>query len=263
MDLNLRGKRGVVLAASRGLGFASALGLAREGVDLVICSRDQGRIEQAAQQIRAETGVRVIPQSLNVAQPEAVQGLVNTCVERLGGLEIAVHNAGGPPAGGFESVQIEQWQQAIDQNLMSFVHLVKAVVPEMRKSGYGRILAITSSSIKQPIPNLVLSNGLRTGILGVAKTLSKELGPDQILVNVIAPGRILTERTQELDRAVAQRTGQTPEQVQQQAIDRIPVGRLGRPEELANLVTFLASEAASYITGTAIQVDGGVIDALQ
>ncbi len=263
MDLGLQGKRALVLAASRGLGFASAMGLAQEGVDLVICSRDPERIEQAAARIRQATGVQVHAQSADVSQPETMQALVNTCVDRLGGLEIAIHNAGGPPAGGFATIQIDQWQQAIPQNLMSFVYLVKAVVPEMRKSGYGRILAITSSSIKQPIPNLVLSNALRTGILGLAKTLSKELGPDQILVNVIAPGRILTERTQELDRSVAERTGRTPEEVQQQTISRIPVGRLGKPEELANLVTFLSSEAASYITGAAIQVDGGLIDALQ
>lgn len=262
MDLGLRGKRALVLAASRGLGFASAMGLAREGVDLVICSRDPGRIERAAEQIRQETGVQVHSQSADVSQPETMQALVDTCVDRLGGLEIAIHNAGGPPAGGFETIQIDQWQEAIPQNLLSFVYLVKAVVPEMRQAGYGRILAITSSSIKQPIPNLVLSNALRTGVLGLAKTLSKELGPDGILVNVIAPGRILTERTQELDRAVAERSGLTPEDVQQQTIAKIPLGRLGHPHELANLITFLSSEAASYITGTAIQVDGGLIDAL-
>jgi 3-oxoacyl-[acyl-carrier protein] reductase len=156
----------------------------------------------------------------------------------------------------------EQWQKAFEQNLLSFTRIVSAAVPEMKKAGYGRVLTIASSSIKQPIPNLALSNALRAGVWGLAKTLSRELAPQGILVNVIAPGRIDTERIAELDQASAQRTGKSVEDVRKTSIAGIPLGRLGRPEELANLVVFLASEAGSYITGQAITVDGAAGTAL-
>ena len=263
MELGLKGKRAIVLAASRGLGYACALGLAREGCDVLICSRDPARIEAAATQIRQATGARVQAVAADVHQEADLHNLVDICVAQFGGLEIAVHNAGGPPSGSFDKIIIEDWYHAFDLNLMSFVRLVHSVVPSMKQAGYGRILAITSSSIKQPIPNLVLSNAMRTGVLGVAKTLSKELAADNILVNVIAPGRLATERVDELDQARAASSGQSFESVRQAALEAIPLGRLGDPEELANLVTFLASEAASYITGTAIQVDGGMVNALQ
>jgi len=263
MEFGLKGKRAVVMAASRGLGYACALGLAREGCQLVICSRNQERIDAAADQIHQETGAAIHAVAADVSQEADVKQVVAACVEQFGGVEIAIHNAGGPPAGGFGSVSTEQWYNAFDQNLMSFTWLVQAAVPEMQKAGYGRILAITSSSIKQPIPNLVLSNAMRTGVLGTAKTLSKELAPHNILVNVIAPGRIATERVDELDQAAAERTGKTFDDVRQASVSAIPMGRMGQPEELANLALFLASEAASYITGTAIQVDGGKLDALQ
>ena len=263
MELGLKDKRALVLAASRGLGYACALGLAREGCRVVICSRDQARIEAAAGQIRAETGGDVLAIAADVSQETEIRRLVTRGVEEFGGLEIAVHNAGGPAPGAFSEISSEQWYQAFDLNLMSFTRLVHAAVPEMKKAGYGRIITIASSSVKQPIPNLVLSNAMRTGILGLAKTLSRELGPHNILVNVIVPGRIATERVDQLDQRVAERTGQSPPEVRRASVARIPLGRLGQPEELANLVTFLASEAASYITGAAIQVDGGMINALQ
>ncbi|MGE3274056.1 MAG: SDR family oxidoreductase [Vicinamibacterales bacterium] len=257
MNYGLKGKRALVMAASRGLGYASALGLAREGCQLVICSRDQARIDEAAARIRAETGATVHALESDVSQPGEASRLVGTAVGALGGLEIVVHNAGGPPAGQFLQMTEEQWHQAFEQNLMSFARLVKAAVPEMKKAGYGRVLTIASSSIRQPIPNLVLSNAFRAGVWGLAKTMSRELAPEGILVNVIAPGRIQTERIDELDQANASRTGQALEAVKQASVASIPLGRLGRPEELANLVVFLASEAAGYITGQAIMVDGG------
>lgn len=263
MELGLTGKRALVLAASRGLGYACALGLAREGCDVVMCSRDQERIEAAAAQIRQETGARVLPIAVDVSNQAAAQQLVDLAAEQFGGLEIAIHNAGGPPAGDFASISDEQWQTAFNLNLMSFVHLVHAVTPEMKKAGYGRIIAITSSSIKQPIPNLVLSNAMRTGVLGLSRTLAKELARDNILLNIIAPGRIATERIDEIDQATASRNGRTIEQVREESIAAIPLGRTGKPDELANLAVFLASEAASYITGATIQVDGGKLDALQ
>ncbi|MGE0039673.1 MAG: SDR family oxidoreductase [Vicinamibacterales bacterium] len=257
MNYGLTGKRAIVMAASRGLGYASALGLAREGCQLVVCSRDQARIDRAAEAIRAETGATVHAVESDVSSPGEAARLVETAVNAFGGLEIVVHNAGGPPAGQFLQMTEEQWHHAFEQNLMSFARLVKAAAPEMKKAGYGRVLTIASSSIRQPIPNLVLSNAFRAGVWGLAKTMSRELAPDGILVNVIAPGRVQTERIEELDQANATRTGQPLDQVKQASVASIPLGRLGRPEELANLVVFLASGAASYITGQAIMVDGG------
>lgn len=262
MHLGLKNKRAIVMAASRGLGFASAVGLAREGCDLVICSRDQARIDAAAVRIREETGARVHALAADVKDADEAQRLVDAAVQHYGGLEIVVHNAGGPPAGEFRQMTDAQWQQAYEQNLLSLVRIVNAAAPEMKKAGYGRVLTIASSSIKQPIPNLVLSNALRAGVWGLAKTLSRELAADKILVNVIAPGRVQTERIDELDRANAARSGQPLEDVQRQSMASIPLGRLGHPEELANLVVFLASEAASYISGQAIMVDGAAGNAL-
>jgi 3-oxoacyl-[acyl-carrier protein] reductase len=262
MHLNLTGKRALVLAASRGLGYACAMGLAAEGVDLVICSRDEGRITEAAKKIREATGRRVEALVADVSSGEEAQRLVQHAVSALGGLDIVVHNAGGPPAGEFLGINEAQWQKAFEQNLMSFVRIVHAAVPEMKKAGGGRILTIASSSIKQPIPGLVLSNAMRTGIWGLVKTLARELGPDKILLNVIAPGRIQTERIEELDNATATRRSVPLEQVKKESVGSIPLGRLGTPEEFANLVVFLASDAARYISGQAITVDGGAMTAL-
>jgi 3-oxoacyl-[acyl-carrier protein] reductase len=262
MNFGLKGKRAIVMAASRGLGYASALGLAREGCDLLICSRDDTRIKQAAATIAAETKARVHAVAADVSGEREAQQLVELAVSRFGGLDIVVHNAGGPPAGDFASMSEAQWQKAFEQNVLSFVRIVHAALPEMKRAGGGRIITIASSSIKQPIPNLVLSNALRAGVWGLAKTLSRELAPDKILVNVIAPGRIQTERIDELDQSNAERSGKPIDEVKRASVAGVPLGRIGRPEELANLVVFLASDAASYITGQAITVDGGAGTAL-
>jgi 3-oxoacyl-[acyl-carrier protein] reductase len=262
MELGLKGKRAIVMAASRGLGYASALGLAREGCRMIICSRDQARIEAAAAAIKKETGAEVQALVADVSSASEAKRLVDAAVAAYGGLEIVVHNAGGPPAGETLQMSDEQWQKAFEQNLLSFTRVVGAAVPEMKKAGYGRVLTIASSSIKQPIPNLALSNALRAGVWGIAKTLSRELAPHGILVNVIAPGRIDTERIAELDQANAQKSGKSIDDVRKTSIAGIPLGRLGRPEELANLVVFLASDAGSYITGQAITVDGAAGNAL-
>lgn len=262
MELGLKGKRAIVLAASRGLGYACALGLAREGCDVVISSREQEHIEAAAQKIRAETNSRILPIAADVSKASDTERLVAGCVAQFGGIEILIHNAGGPPTGSFTDIKLEQWERAFNLNLMSFVWLVRAALPELKKVNYGRIIAIASSSVRQPIPNLVLSNTMRPGVYGLAKSLSKELGPLNILVNVIVPGRVLTERIQELDEAAAKRSNESVEAVRRTSISTIPLGRLGEPEELANVAVFLASEAASYITGAAIHVDGGKIDSL-
>jgi len=262
MDLGLKGKRALVLAASRGLGYACARGLAQEGCHLVICSRDEARIGAAAEQIRKDTGAKVQALVADVSSPAEAERLVGAAVSAYGGLEIVVHNAGGPPAGGFSAVNEAQWKQAFEQNLMSFVRIVTAAVPEMKKAGYGRVLTIASSSIKQPIPNLVLSNAFRAGVWGLAKTMSQELAPEGILVNVIAPGRISTERIAELDQANATRTGKPIDEVRKASVASIPLGRLGDPEEFANMVVFLASAKASYVSGQGIFVDGAAGTAL-
>ena len=262
MNLNLIGKRALVTAASRGLGYATALGLAREGAALVVCSRDQARIDTAAQAIRLETGARVEALAADVSTADEASRLVAHAVTALGGLDIVVHNAGGPPAGDFVSMTDAQWQKAFDQNLMSLVRLVNAAVPELKKAGDGRILTIASSSIKQPIPGLVLSNALRAGVWGLVKTLARELGPAGIRINLVAPGRIQTERIEELDAATATRRGVDLQQVKSESVAAIPLGRLGTPEEFANLLVFLASDAGRYISGQAIIVDGGATAAL-
>ena len=262
MEFGLRGKRAIVMAASRGLGYASALGLAREGCKLIVCSRDQGRIEAAAAAITKETNAEVKALVADVSSASEAKRLVDAAVSAYGGLEIVVHNAGGPPAGETLQMTEEQWQKAFEQNLLSFTRIVGAAAPEMKKAGYGRVITIASSSIKQPIPNLALSNALRAGVWGIAKTLSRELAPQGILVNVIAPGRIDTERIAELDQANATKSGKSIEDVRKASVGSIPLGRLGRPEELANLVVFLASQAGSYITGQAITVDGAAGNAL-
>jgi 3-oxoacyl-[acyl-carrier protein] reductase len=262
MHLGLEGKRAIVMAASRGLGFASAMALAREGCRLTICSRDETRIRAAAAAIVEETGAKVHALAADVSREDDARTLVDSAVAAHGGLDIVVHNAGGPPAGDFLSMTEAQWQRAFEQNMLSFVRIVAAAVPEMKKNGGGRILTIASSSIKQPIPNLVLSNALRAGIWGLAKTLSRELAHDKILVNVVAPGRIQTERIDEIDRATAEKAGRAVDDVRRASVATVPLGRIGRPEELANLIVFLASDAASYITGQAITVDGGAGTAL-
>ena len=262
MDYGLKGKRAIVMAASRGLGYASALGLAREGCHLVICSRDGARIEAAAEAIRHDTGARVKALVADVSSASEARRLVDAAVSEFGGLEIVVHNAGGPPAGETLAMSEEQWQKAFEQNLLSFTRIVQAAVPAMKAAGYGRVITIASSSIKQPIPNLALSNALRAGVWGIAKTLSRELASQGILVNVVAPGRIDTERIKELDEVNAHKAGRPIDDIRTASVASIPLGRLGRPEEFANVVVFLASTAASYVTGQAITVDGAAGNAL-
>ncbi|MCS6777903.1 MAG: SDR family oxidoreductase [Chloroherpetonaceae bacterium] len=255
MHLGLDGKIALVTAASKGLGFAAALALAREGVQIAICSRSEQNIHNAASQIRELTGESVLPIVADVTRPEDVARSVQETVDHFGGLHILVCNSGGPPAGTFESLEEAQWQQALDSTLFSTTRLIRSALPHLR--GWGRIIVITSTSVKQPIPGLLLSNTIRAGIVGLCKTLSQEFAPYGITVNNVAPGSFDTDRLRMLHERQARAAGISLEEARRQAEARIPLGRLGRPEELAHAIVFLASEAASYITGQTLIVDGG------
>ena len=247
----------LVTAASSGLGFATALELAREGAAVALCSRDLTRAQEAAQEITAATGAPVLALEADVRDPAACTAVVEQAAEALGGLGILVCNAGGPAPGDFERFDDAAWAEAFDLTLMSTVRLTRAALPHLRAGG-GRILTIVSSSVRRPLPNLTLSNALRPAVQGLMKSLSLELAPD-IAVNCIAPGRVLTERIQELDEARAAREGRTWEQVRAQTEREIPLGRLGDPAEFGRVAAFLCSPVASYITGSTLLVDGGAV----
>lgn len=259
MDLGISGKRALVAAASHGLGKAAAMELAKEGARLVICSRDQSAIESAAEEIRAATSMEVLPVVADVTQIPDIERLADHAMARFGGVDILVTNAGGPPATTFSTTPPEAWQKAFDLTLMSAINLCRALVPQMRQRQWGRIIFISSITVKQPAGNLLLSNVIRTAISGLSKSLSNEYAADNVLVNSVLPGYTLTERMAELSEAQAKTRGVSTDQVIAEWVQQIPMRRLGKPEELAALIAFLASERASYITGAAIQVDGGFI----
>ncbi|HEV8190296.1 MAG TPA: SDR family oxidoreductase [Ktedonobacterales bacterium] len=261
MDLGLKGRVALVTAASRGLGLASAKALAAEGASVVICARGPQQLEAARSEVQgmAASGARVEAIALDVATAEAPKQLVGIARERFSRLDVLVNNASGPPPGGFERVGDAEWERAFQLTLMSVVRLVREALPLLCASGQGRIVNLVSTSVKQPIDNLLLSNALRSAVVGLAKTLSRELGGSAITVNNILPGIILTDRQRELRGAEAARRGISVEQAIAEAGRGVPLGRLGQPEEVGALVTFLASAPAAYITGTSIQVDGGLV----
>lgn len=263
MDLGLRDKVAIVLAASKGLGRASAAALAAEGASVAIGARHSEELEKTAQDIRGASGSKVLAVPTDVTKPEDLQAIVNATVREFGRVDILVNNAGGPPPGTFEQFGDAQWEAAFQLNLLSNVRMVRLVLPHMRALHNGRIINIVSTSVKVPIDGLLLSNAIRTGVVGLAKTLSIELAPDNITVNNVCPGRILTDRIRQTTRMHERmQQGQSEEEVLQEVSRDIPLGRIGKPEELAALVAFLASEQAGYITGTTIQVDGGLTRAL-
>ena len=262
MDTGLRGKRALVCAASQGLGRASALALAGEGVDLVICARTADALERAAAEIREAARARVVAIPADVSRAGDCERLLRDALESLGGIDILVTNTGGPKSGPFESMSDADWSSAIDSMLMSAVRLTRGVIPHMRHAGGGRIINVTSVSVKQPIEGLVLSNAVRAAVTGLAKTLANELARDRITVNCVAPGYTATARVVELAGATAEREGIPAEQVQRRTEEKIPMRRLGVPEEFAAAVVFLASARASYVTGITLQVDGGFVRGL-
>jgi 3-oxoacyl-[acyl-carrier protein] reductase len=258
MDLHLKGLRALVTGASRGLGYAVALGLAREGAALALNSRDPAKLSAAAQAIAQETGAKVIAAPGDVSDPLVPEQLVAQTVAELGGLDLLVTNAGGPPPGRFETFDDATWQRAIDLSLMAHVRLIRLALPHLRQSTAASVLTITSYSVKQPIANLVLSNSVRLATVGLTKSLALELGAEGIRFNSILPAWTETERVYELMSARAKISGSTAEEEIARLAKDSPLGRMGKPEEFANAAVFLLSPAASYITGVMLSVDGGM-----
>lgn len=258
MDLGLKGKVALVTGSSRGLGFATALVLAQEGANVVVNSRSAEGASHAAEKIAAQTGAKVIGVAGDVADPASAEQLVRETAETLGGIDLLVTNAGGPPSGAFEKFDDAAWLKAVDLSLMSHVRLIRAALPWLRKSAAASVLTITSYSVKQPIPNLVLSNSIRSATIGLTKTLALELGCEGIRFNSILPAWTETERVTDLMSARAKTNGTSVEEEIARQAKESPMGRMGTPNEFANAAAFLLSPAASYITGVMLSVDGGM-----
>jgi 3-oxoacyl-[acyl-carrier protein] reductase len=262
MDLGIKGRVALVAAASKGIGFATALELAKEGVRVFLCSRDETAASEAAQKIHDETGATVAGIGADVTDNEAVERFVNLVYERAGRIDILVNNAGGPPSATFNDTDLDMFRKAFELNALSAIRLAKLVLPGMQAQKWGRIVNITSVSVKQPIEGLLLSNTVRAGLTGWAKTVSAEVAADNITVNNVAPGYTLTGRQEELATARAKATGKPKEEMIGLWAGQVPMRRLASPEEIAAAVAFLASERASYITGVTLQVDGGWVRSL-
>lgn len=261
MNLGLTDKPVIVCASSSGLGKATALEFAREGARVMLCSRRPAELERTAAEIKAATGNEPKFTVVDVTQVTDLGRLVEATVAAFGGVFALINNSGGPRAGSFEQLDDGAWQAAFELNLLSYVRTIRAALPHLRQNGGGRIVNFTSSSVKSPIENLILSNTFRTGVMALSKTLAGELGPDGILINVLGPGRIQTGRVEELDQLRASKTGVSLSQVRTLACHTIPLGRYGTPAEFARIAVFLASPANTYLTGQTILVDGGMAKA--
>jgi len=259
MDLGLKNKVAVISAASQGLGKASALALAAEGARLVICSRSKERIEAAAHDIEVSTGARVVPVVADVARPEDVETFVATAKKQFGTVHVLVNNAGGPPVGDILSMPDDEWRRGFELTLMSMVRLTRSVLPMMIAQKWGRVITLTSLTAKQPINELLLSSTYRPGISGLTKVLSGLYAQHNVTVNSVLPGHTATARQVDLAKSRGEKMGLSAEQYFASVAKDIPAGRLARPEEIGNVVAFLASEKASYINGVNLLVDGGFV----
>lgn len=262
MDLGLKGKAALVCGSSQGLGRAIAQALAAEGADVALNGRSAEKLARVRAAVHEATGARVVAAPGDLTDPSAVEHVVNAARAAFGRIDVLVTNTGGPPSGPFESHSPEVWRHAIAQNLESVVNLVRAVLPGMKERRWGRIVNVTSISVKQPVAGLILSNAIRAGVTGFAKTVANEAAPFGVTVNNVLPGYTRTERLVELAQANSARAGTTVEGVYAGWEKEIPMGRLAEPEELAALAAFLCSEKASYITGQSVAVDGGWIKGL-
>jgi len=257
MDLGLKGKVALIAGGSLGLGRAVALEMAREGAKVAICALDDPNLPEAAKIIKKQTGADVFNIPADVSKEEDARRFVKKSIEHYGTVDILVNNAGGPPSMTFLEIDDNQWHQGFRLNLLSTIVMTREAVPVIKAKRWGRIINMTSIAVKQPIDGLILSNTVRSGVIGFAKSLSNELAPFNITVNSVCPGYTMTDRVRNLAKVVAQKQGTKPEAVIQKWASEIPMGRLGTPEDFAALVTFLASVQAGYITGAAIQIDGG------
>lgn len=262
MDFGLSGRVAIVAAASSGIGFAVASELAREGARVFLCSRDANRANEAARRIHDDTGAEVIGIRADVTSDEDIEAFVASAHDATGRIDVCVTNAGGPPSSTFDGTDLEMYRKAFELNALSAIRLARLVVPMMRAQKWGRLINITSISVKQPIDGLLLSNTVRAGLTGWAKTLSTEVAADGVTVNNVAPGYTLTERQAELATARSLSTGKSKEEMIEGWALQIPMRRLASAEEIAAAVAFLSSERASYITGVTLQVDGGWVRGL-
>ena len=258
MDLGIEGRVALLTGASRGIGHACASALAAEGARVAICARGREAIEAAARDIAAQTGGEVAAFVADVSRPDDVDRLLSEVAGTVGPVDILLANNGGPPRGGFDALDDDQWQEGFDVTMMSTVRLIRGVLPGMRERRWGRVLTVVSSSVRQPVDRLELSNALRPGIVGLFKSLAVTMGKDNVLFNCVAPGRIMTERF----LAGSRNAGMTEEAYAEKHRATVPLGRIGRPDEIADVVAFLASERASYINGATVIVDGGMIRSL-
>lgn len=259
MNLNLKNKNAIVCASSQGLGKAAALDLAEEGVNLAICSRDQDKINKVKEEIhqKINSEIKVIALQVNLDSPDEIQAFYKQVENDLGSVDILVNNNGGPPPSTFEQLSDDDWQKAFNSTMMSCLRLSKLVIPNMKENAWGRIINISSVSVKTPVNGLFLSNSLRMGVLGWAKALSDELAPHGVTVNTVCPGYTRTERVEAILETQSNSSGLKKEEIEKSIAENIPMKRVGEAEDLAGLITFLASEKADYMTGLAIQVDGG------
>jgi len=257
MEMGLRNRVAIVAGASQGIGRATAEAFAAEGCLVAICARNAASLKAAAEAITKKHGVEVLDQAVDVTDASAVHGFVEAVINKFGSADICVTNAGGPPAKGFMAATLEDWQKAVDANFMSAVYFAREVIPHMQRKHWGRIITITSITTKQPVTDLVLSNAVRTSVVGLVKSLANEFGKDGILVNNVGPGFTATDRLKQLAKTRAQNSGQKEEEIFAGWAADAPLKRVGEPREVADAIVWLASERASYITGQTLLVDGG------
>jgi 3-oxoacyl-[acyl-carrier protein] reductase len=262
VESGLKDRVAIVAASSQGIGRAAAEAFAAEGARVAMCARNQKALAAAAEEIRARYQREVFAQPLDVTDSPGIAAFVEAVVRRFGGVDICVTNAGGPPAKNFLSTTSEEWQKAAELNFLSVVHFARAVIPHMQRKRWGRIVTITSVAVKQPIADLVLSNAVRSAVVGLVKSLANEFGKDGVTVNNVAPGYTMTERSKNLAGTRALAAGVSPEEIVKRWEAEVPLRRLARPEEVADAILWLASERASYVTGQTILVDGGAYKGL-